>query len=768
MPQSSRPLASPSDASLVQCFGHSLTNGYGLGDTAQRASSKLAGLMGSAQEFNQSINGATLGWADADLSTSLGGWGGVSWIAQRLKRYRGKAPYTGASDIVLLQYGLNDMIGVGISGGLGQAVPNNTNGLATFGHALRTSISLFRSSALFLAQNITTGLDSTITLGGTWANQTNSTTIAKGRRGANAISPGTGYVSCTAANTITIKVPGDYPGGTTAPILLGFVGHPQLTAATVTVTGAGSGTINLAGSGVADTTNVVRNLCVLRIANVAASTGTAQTLTLTISGLTAGSGHVGFWGWGIESPIPPVVAVCDVSRSNPVGGFWSKIADSDITTWNATIASVVAEFGSSDTFVVPTDTMTGGIGSSGWRATTGAGVTTVSPANGGTLAVTADGGSPSITNTAGVAMLSPGGGYTVSTRVWGAEIITYTGFSGGALQGVQRGAYGTVAAQHNGGASGATIRQINAAAIPNFAPDGIHWSEQIQGKVAEYVAKKATARIANVTRSAQRVGPGRPDVRASLVCSRSQIILRSGGSAQALIWDEQLIDTAMGHSPGQTDSTLGDYNARYVIQSDGLYMVRVSLNWDQGKAVSTGATASMSGILFTGIRKNGGIIAGLSTPLVTNATAGSGFSLGLFVGVGQTVHAIDEFRVGDYIDVGSWQGGAGTMGGITNAAGDGIGVTGVALTGALTTATTTIPVTASTTGIATNDIIRVDDEHMQVTGGGGTASLTVTRAADSTTAAAHLSGAAVYNGRKILAGTNPYGPRLDIVRLQAI
>jgi hypothetical protein len=765
VPLNTSQVGSPADASLVQCVGHSLTNGYGLADASLRASSRLAGLLGSAQEWNQSINGATLGWTD-DASLAQGG---VGWLYQRIKRYRRQAPYSAQSDIVMMQYGLNDMVNNGISGGLGQAVPNNTVGLNAFTHALRASISLFRSSALYLAQNITTGLDTTITLGGTWANQVNNTTVVKGKRGSNAVSPGTGYVSCTAANTVTIKVPGDYPGGTTAPIFAIFVGHPQLTAATVTASGAGTGSINLASTNVADTVNVIRNIVVLRITNVAASTGTAQTLTLTISGLTAGSGHVGFCGWGIEAPIPPLVAVLDICRSNPVGGFWSKIADSDVTTWNANIASVVAEYGTGDVFVVPTDSMAGGIGSGGWRYTTGAGVTAASPANGGTLAVTADAGSSTITNTAGVAMLSPGGGYVQSTRLWGNEIITYTGFSAGALQGVQRGAYGTTAQIHNGGASGATIRQINAAAIANFAPDGIHWSEQIQGKVAEYIARRALARIRSITRSAQRVGPGRADVRATMVSSRPQLIQRSNAAGQSLVWDAQLIDTAMGHSPGQTDPTQGDYYSKYIIQSDGLYQIRLSLNWDYGKAMSSGQAFSASGVLYCAIRKNSGMIAIQSMPLTTVGTAGSGFTLGAFVSVSQTVFAIEEFRVGDTIDALAMQGGAGTMGGITNAAGDGVGVTGVTSTGSLTSASTTIALTTSTTGIVTNDIIRIDDEHMQVTAGGGTASITVTRGVDSTTAAAHAAAAPAYNGRRILSGFNvPYSPRLDIVRLQAI
>jgi hypothetical protein len=64
------------------------------------------------------------------------------------------------------------------------------------------------------------------------------------------------------------------------------------------------------------------------------------------------------------------------------------------------------------------------------------------------------------------------------------------------------------------------------------------------------------------------------------------------------------------------------------------------------------------------------------------------------------------------------------------------------LTGAMTAAQTTVPVTSGT-GFATGDYVQIDSEIMHITAGGGTTTLTVGRAINGTTAAAHLISAGV-------------------------
>jgi hypothetical protein len=77
------------------------------------------------------------------------------------------------------------------------------------------------------------------------------------------------------------------------------------------------------------------------------------------------------------------------------------------------------------------------------------------------------------------------------------------------------------------------------------------------------------------------------------------------------------------------------------------------------------------------------------------------------------------------------------------------------LNGAIaSTGATSITVTSGT-GLSNNGYIQVDSEVMQITAGGGTTTLTVTRGARGSTAATHSSGAAVVGG-EALAGGNMF------------
>ncbi len=68
--------------------------------------------------------------------------------------------------------------------------------------------------------------------------------------------------------------------------------------------------------------------------------------------------------------------------------------------------------------------------------------------------------------------------------------------------------------------------------------------------------------------------------------------------------------------------------------------------------------------------------------------------------------------------------------------------TGTTLNGAITASTSPITV-VSGAGIANNDFLQIDNEILQVTAGGGTTSLTVSRGQKGTTAASHLTGVGV-------------------------
>lgn len=728
----------PGLASLVQCSGHSLTSGFGLANSSLRASSRLAGLFNSSQEWNQSIAGAVLGWTDTSTNP-----GGISWLSTRLPRYRKRAPYSGDADVVLLQYGKNDVNNVGLAS-VNAGVPT-AQGLSIFLNSLRTALTLFRASARLQAGDKTTNLDATIALN-TGANWSNVATAAQPslKRGSGAVvGSKVGYITTTtngATGALTVTVPGDYPGSAICPLFFQFVADNALTAGTITASGGVTGTYDLFSSvggvhGRADSVIGQKNLVTWRFtgASIPAANGTPFTITLTPSALAGGTW--GFAEWGIEAESPPVIAVLDITKDNPAGGFWSNVTNASLVTWNAGIANLIAtEFTDGTVYFVPVDTIVGGGGQLASSTLNGA-ITTGAPATGGVLPITSTTGWPQT----GALMIAPG---TNPAQ----EIITWTGVSGNTLTGITRGAYGTAATAYN---SLTAVAQLLPAAIANFYTDGVHWTERTQGLVAGAVSRAISVASQNPATNSNRVGPGRADIRCQLGCSASQIL--PPGTITPLFWNQSLIDTAILQDPTAAPGVAGNPGSytRIFAKDDGLYAINATVNYTQGKAASAGAAAT-AGVRNLYIRKNGVNTNLLAVSTVYPTTADQNSIISCL----QSVNGQIELRAGDFIEIIVYCQAAANQGVI-----DSLGA-------AVTTTGQTAWTVASGAGIVNNDYLRCDDEIVLVTAGGGTASLTVTRAQLGTTAATHLITASAFTGVAVQA--NSPLPTFTMYRQQAI
>lgn len=707
--------------SIVKVYSHSFGTGVYLADPGDRTGARLADELGAAQEINNSINGAALAYPDSGPAP-----GGISWIAQREKRYRRLAPWSAAFDVGVLIYGINDMPR------LCQTTFNGANplpqGLAVFQNGYRTALALMRSSARFYAANKTTGLDTNITLGtaGNWTNVANGTTpVAKA--GSGAVTGSTGYITTTtngSGGAVTLTIPSDYPGSAVCPLYVMMVADPTLTAGTLTASGAAITTFDLIQTtngvpGTSDVQNSQKNLIVWRFtgSSIAAST-VAQTLTITPSSLAGGT-----WGlaeFGIESDKPPLISCQGISYGNPgTSALFSNVRNSDIDAWNTGIQSVISEF-DANAFYVETNTVLGGTGLSAANSTLNGAITASSPANGGVLTVT----NATPFGSSGTVLVYPG---TIS-----GEYIGYTGKSGNTLTGITRGLYGSPPFTH---ADLEKVYQVNAAAIQNFYVDTLHPSERGHALIMKQHADALKPKLTTATQPL-RSGRGRADIRCKATSARETLFLANTVIAYPVWFDTVTVDTAFIH-----DLSTAATQAKFVIPADGVYEMSAYACFSSGKRMSTGQTAAagvrtlcfgknLNGTLIN----NGNMIAPSTTyPTTTDQAMAAMLS---------TYH-VDEFRAGDVIQVFAQASAASGVGSSTN------------LSAAVTTTGQTAWTVASGTNIANNDYLRVDDEIVQVTAGGTTTSLTVTRGVLGSAAATHLSAAAIFSGVAVVASPPP-------------
>ena len=269
---------------------------------------------------NHAKNGA-IGWYQG------GGKGNWSTIWQNRGAYQNLAagPYPGEGGATLLCYGIND---------LGTIDPTPQIQAALQGFWL-AAISRCRSGVIYKGAlagrtvfgagfGLTTGDYDKGSLGGTYYNA----------------------LSITNAN-ITMTLPADYAGEVVALCFLGSYGGAG--AVTLSGTAGVTGTIELAN--ITPSASFSYTPVVTRITNLT-SANAGQTIVATVSRFDAGT-SVGFTDWWLESKSPPPVLVCNINRPALAGyggyGGWTGTEadkDLDVTTANANLAAVVAQFDS--------------------------------------------------------------------------------------------------------------------------------------------------------------------------------------------------------------------------------------------------------------------------------------------------------------------------------------------------------------------------------------------------------------------------------------
>jgi lysophospholipase L1-like esterase len=244
-------------------------------------------------------------------------WGNGSW-ADILQKVTRPARFSTPTGVNLTMFGINDLNHLG----------NTAGALAPFFMAYRACISRWRQGRIFEND------DATVTLaGGVFWNlvpQTNSNS------GAN--------ISYTSAPidgaTVTIAVPGDFPGGT---LVLGFL---SWTDGGATISGTVNGTVYSINTATAYRTDtVIPN--VLRIPNVPAGSGT---YVFTVQSHTSAVGAVfDYWAWEPAEADCPLVVL--VKQPYPLDyTAYGSVApgpptNAGVDALNAGLDALAAEFG---------------------------------------------------------------------------------------------------------------------------------------------------------------------------------------------------------------------------------------------------------------------------------------------------------------------------------------------------------------------------------------------------------------------------------------
>ncbi|MCW2767928.1 MAG: hypothetical protein JWO11_3887 [Nocardioides sp.] len=269
---------------------------------------------------NRAVSGAQL----VIQGRKLGGFGRI--FQENGKNTTRGAPYVGDGGALLMAYGINDLGNSGPGAGF-------TSLNTTFGHVLRSAISLWRAARVF------DNTDATVTYGAGFTSGAGTNDWSFGSSTHNA-------TALTSA-TFTITLPADYDG---SPISICLDGN-STNGGTVTWSGTAGVTGTTSTSGVVAAGLFTHSKMVKRITTLT-SANAGQTIIGTVTALDAG-GSVSFDCWWIEAKAAPPIIVCNVARLVTAGyalyASWTgteAAKDQNVVDLNAVIAGIVAEFDS--------------------------------------------------------------------------------------------------------------------------------------------------------------------------------------------------------------------------------------------------------------------------------------------------------------------------------------------------------------------------------------------------------------------------------------
>lgn len=267
---------------------------------------------------NYAINGAR---ATIELSYT----GGFHRMFQKVKKPQRGGPYVGDGGAALFCYGINDLGMVGTT----------TQIRTAFEHAMRSMISRWRAAVIY-ENGFQVGTRTSYGAGF-------SAVAATGYTSGNSAH----WCTSTTNANFTCTLPSDYNG---EPVAICLVGAGGVSGGTVTWSGTAGVTGTTSTSDILPSSAVSHTPVIKRITNLT-SANAGQTIIGTVTQLDGG-GAVMLDGWWLESKEPPPVVVCDITRL-PAAGYtanyptWSGTEgsrDTDVTTWNTSLANVVAEF----------------------------------------------------------------------------------------------------------------------------------------------------------------------------------------------------------------------------------------------------------------------------------------------------------------------------------------------------------------------------------------------------------------------------------------
>lgn len=253
--------------------------------------------------------------------------GGFQMLFNHTRRPQRGGPYASDGGAAMFCWGINDM---GLTG-------NDSQTKGAFQQALRTAISRWRASVIF---------EDDFQVGTRVSYGAGFGPVAA----ADYTSNGHVYWATSITNaSFTLTLPSDYNGETVAICL---VGQGGVSGGTVTWSGTAGVTGTTSTSNIISAAASTHVPVVFRITNLTASNA-GQTIVGTVTALDSG-GAVMFDCWWLEAKDPQPVIVCNIARLTASGytsnyPSWTgteATRDTDVTTWNAAITSVVNEFDS--------------------------------------------------------------------------------------------------------------------------------------------------------------------------------------------------------------------------------------------------------------------------------------------------------------------------------------------------------------------------------------------------------------------------------------
>jgi len=307
------------DIARIFTAGHSYASGYNNTEGGERWATRLASGL-HAEEVTYAVTQAVL--AQDSGSSQSGGYANVlNALTPRVASgstysVRNAAPYLPLAPVAVFNYGFND---------LAYLTATTATNVAWYKMALRGCCCIARAGGWF------PDTDSSVAYSSGWTANT----------GVTAYGWPTNHSATATGKTVTITVPADFPGGEIDLLTLTYSGGAKWS----TVVDSGSAQVLDGTSSAYGSDSSRANLIVQRLTGLPAG---AHTIVMTLSALDSGADAF-FQGWLIAATEPPLTVLVNQPAAPCLpltisGAAHSPVTGSDVTSLNAAIAALGAEF----------------------------------------------------------------------------------------------------------------------------------------------------------------------------------------------------------------------------------------------------------------------------------------------------------------------------------------------------------------------------------------------------------------------------------------